>query len=83
MYARRVFTRYIGRYDVTHNDLKTARFTSINRDFCSSLKIRRFAKESKLDKVKEIKTNREKERNGEGMRRDGGQRFLISGALFL
>lgn len=74
MYARRVFTRYIGRYDVTHNDLKTARFTSINRDFCSSLKIRRFAKESKLDKVKEIKTNREKERkggnerNGEGMR---------------
>lgn len=74
---------------MTHNDLKTARFTSINRDFCSSLKIRRFAKESKLDKVKEIKTNREKERkggnerNGEGMRRDGGQRFLISGALFL
>jgi len=54
------------------SNFKSIRFTEVNRDLRLPLKIRRL-----------IQSQRKKEKEGEGKGRNGGQRFLISGALFL
>lgn len=61
------------------NNFKSIRFTGVNRDPRLPLKIRRLIQPQR----KRGEKGRGEERNGERKGRDGGQRFLISGALFL
>lgn len=71
-----------------YNNFDSALGALITILFAVKNKKTRLAKKSKLDREKEIEMDGERgrsgnKRNGEGKGRDGGQRFLISGALFL